>query len=237
MQIFEVIDSTQLEAQRQIDAKGVIPEDIILAYEQTNGLTAHQNKTWNSKKGDFLASFIYYLPTFDEKTIKHTLFVCGLAIREVLLKQSPQLNLQLKWVNDVIVDEKKICGVIESFYKNHLILGVGINLISHPEKTDHLSATDFLTETGITLKPEEVAVELNEKIKQQMNILNQYGFGAIRTKWKQSAYMLGGKLKMRDSGIVLFEDIDDNGNMIVKRENDERQVVLSSDLVECSVKE
>ena len=88
MQIFEVIDSTQLEAQRQIDAKGVIPEDIILAYEQTNGLTAHQNKTWNSKKGDFLASFIYYLPTFDEKTIKHTLFVCGLAIREVLLKQS-----------------------------------------------------------------------------------------------------------------------------------------------------
>ena len=80
-------------------------------------------------------------------------------------------------------------------------------------------------------------MELNEKIKQQMNILNQYGFGAIRTKWKQSAYMLGGKLKMRDSGIVLFEDIDDNGNMIVKRENDERQVVLSSDLVECSVKE
>ena len=177
------------------------------------------------------------MPTFDEKTIKHTLFVCGLAIREVLLKQSPQLNLQLKWVNDVIVDEKKICGVIESFYKNHLILGVGINLISHPEKTDHLSATDFLTETGITLKPEEVAVELNEKIKQQMNILNQYGFGAIRTKWKQSAYMLGGKLKMRDSGVVIFDDIDDNGNMIVRKENDEKQVILSSDLVERSVKE
>ena len=39
---------------------------------------------------------------------------------------------------------------------------------------------------------------------------------------------------MRDSGIVLFEDIDDDGNMIVKKENDEKSTILSSDDIECN---
>ena len=234
MQIFEEIDSTQFEAQRQIDVKGIIKEDIILAYTQTNGQTAHKGVSWESKKGNLLASFIYYPFNHNEHCINHLLFCCGLAIRELLLEIAPMLDVKLKWVNDVVIGNKKICGVIETLYKDHLIFGVGLNLISHPEKTSHLKATDLLAETGIKIEPVEFAERLNVKIKQQVELLNQYGFSAVRTRWKQYAYMLGKKLKMRDSGIVLFEDIDDDGNMIVKKENDERSTILSSDDIECN---
>ena len=43
MQIFEIIDSTQLEAKRQIDAKGIIMNDKLLALEQTAGITTKKN--------------------------------------------------------------------------------------------------------------------------------------------------------------------------------------------------
>ena len=234
MQIFEELDSTQFEAQRQIDVKGVIKEDIILAYTQTNGQTAHKGVSWNSKKGNLTASFIYYPFEYSEQNLKHHLFVCGLAIRELLLEIAPELDIKLKWVNDIIINNKKISGCLKMIYKNHIIFGVGVNLISHPEDTLHLKATDLLTETGITITPEEFAERLNVKIKQQVDLLNQYGFASVRTRWKQCAYMLGKKLKMRDSGIVLFEDIDDDGNMVVKKENEEMQTILSSDCVECN---
>ena len=234
MQIFETIDSTQFEAQRQIDVKGIITEDIILAYTQTNGITAHKNVAWESEKGNLTASFIYYSNECNEIELKHRLFVCGLAIRELLLEIAPTLDIQLKWVNDIVINNKKIAGCINMFYKDHLIFGVGLNLISHPEKTTHLKATNLLAESGVKIEPVKFAERLNVKIKQQVELLNQYGFSAVRTRWKQYAYMLGKKLKMRDSGIVLFEDIDDDGNMIVKKENDERSTILSSDDIECN---
>ena len=130
----------------------------------------------------------------------------------------------------------KFIGIVVAFFLCVLAPLVNITITQELVARRQIitAATNLLDESGVKVDPVEFAERLNVKIKQQVELLNQYGFSAVRTRWKQCAYMLGKKLKMRDSGIVLFEDIDDDGNMIVKKENDEKSTILSSDDIECN---
>ena len=58
IQVFNEIDSTQIEAKRQIDAVGFIADKIIVAVNQTNGITTKKGIPWQSQAGDVLMSWI-----------------------------------------------------------------------------------------------------------------------------------------------------------------------------------
>ena len=233
MQIFETIDSTQLEAKRQIDAKCTIMSDKLLALHQTAGVTTKKNIKWSAEKNNFTCSYVYNTEYLKFKEPYFAEFCSGLAVRDTILEICPDLKseVEIKWPNDILINEKKICGILAEFYKQHIIVGVGLNLISHPDKTEHFPATDLLAETGTLIEPQEFEKILNKHLERHIANLQQYGFSVIRDNWKQSAYMLGHKLILRDNSIVKFKDINDNGCLIVEKEDGTNNVVISSDEV------
>ena len=83
IQVFNEIDSTQIEAKRQIDAVGFIADKIIVAVNQTNGITTKKGIPWQSQAGDVLMSWILNVNNQNIK-INHILFCCSLAIRDIL---------------------------------------------------------------------------------------------------------------------------------------------------------
>lgn len=233
MQIFETIDSTQLEAKRQIDAKRIIMNDKLLALHQTAGVTTKKNIKWSAEKNNFTCSYIYNTEYLKFKEPYFAEFCAGLAIRDTILEICPDLksDVAIKWPNDILIKEHKICGILAEFYKQHIIVGVGLNLISHPDKTEHFPATDLLAETGTRIEPQEFEKLLNKHLERHIANLHQYGFSVIKNNWKQSAYMLGHKLILRDNSVVKFKDINDNGCLIVENEDGTNDVVISSDEV------
>ena len=233
MQIFETIDSTQLEAKRQIDAKGIVMNDKLLALHQTAGITTKKNIPWKTQRGDFNCSYVFHENYYKFQQHHHAEFCSGLAARDTILEICPDLKgvLAIKWPNDILINEKKICGILAEFYKQHIIIGVGLNLISHPDKTEHFPATDLLTETGVRIEPQEFEKILNKHLERHISNLQQYGFSVIRDNWKQSAYMLGDNLILKDNSVVKFKDINDNGCLIVEKEDGTNNVVISSDEV------
>ena len=233
MQIFEIIDSTQLEAKRQIDAKGIIMNDKLLALEQTAGITTKKNVSWKTQRGDFNCSYVFYEDYLKFGNIHFTEFCCGLAVRDTILEIYPFLKseMEIKWPNDILIGKKKICGILAEIYKQHIIMGIGVNLISYPDKTEHFPATDLLAETGIKIEPQEFEKLLSKQMEKHIANLQQYGFSVIRNNWKQSAYMLGCKLILRDNSIVKFTDITDDGCLLVEKEDGTSNVVISSDEV------
>ena len=102
-----------------------------LAYTQTEGRGRNQNK-WTSSKGNLFLSTI--IKPKSDKSLWHQLSVIvGFSIVQVLVDLGVNSNLiDLKWPNDVLVDNKKISGVLLESSDNFVIVGIGLNIIKNP---------------------------------------------------------------------------------------------------------
>ena len=243
MQMFDVIDSTQIEAKRQIDLKQIIVEDVLLANKQTSGVTTKEGIPWISCHGDLTLSMIFNIETLLKNgniSINHIPFCVGIAMYDELFKVKKQsksnFDILLKWPNDWLIkkedDEeyRKIGGVMCNDYKGHFIIGVSCNLISHPVKTQHFPATDLLSFSGIKLDNIKLAESLVKNIKINLQKLQSFGFNFIKQQWKKHAYMIGKRLVLNDNNVVIFNDITDEGYIYATKNGDAR-IVISSDEV------
>ena len=94
---------------------------------ETKGRGRNQNK-WISTKGNLFLSTI--IKPKSDKSFWHQLSVIvGFSIIQVLVDIGVNSNLiNLKWPNDILVDEKKICGILLESSDNFIIVGIGLNI-------------------------------------------------------------------------------------------------------------
>ena len=121
----------------------------VCAKIQTKGRGTH-GKDWISKKGNLFSSIFFILkdnyPPFNEFAIINSIIISDV-IKNFCTKQ----NINLKFPNDIFVNGKKICGILQETISidniNFLIVGVGINVNSNPLIQDAYQATNILSET------------------------------------------------------------------------------------------
>lgn len=124
----KTIDSTNKYA-KEFCKKNPENGTIILADEQTNGRGRFGN-TWESSKNNGLYYSIIFKKENDNlKYETLTLFIC-LGITRLLEDYS--IPSQIKWPNDILIDGKKVCGILSEFTStdsgDFIIVGIGINL-------------------------------------------------------------------------------------------------------------
>ncbi|MCK5453155.1 MAG: biotin--[acetyl-CoA-carboxylase] ligase, partial [Calditrichia bacterium] len=134
---FPSLESTNSEAKRLVVED--VPEwTVIYADLQTKG-RGRFNRQWHSPAGLGLYFSIILRPNMDLKLLNMINMRAALVIREILqtkLTQTSARNdrpVMVKWPNDVLVEGKKICGIlleseVVSQTVNSLILGIGINV-------------------------------------------------------------------------------------------------------------
>ena len=142
----------------EMAASGAADMTIITAFEQTKGRGRMERK-WITAPGTSLPMTIIIRPKEDEM-VHLNLFspLTGLAVHEGL-KRDYHIESQIKWPNDVLLNRRKISGILcetqwEGDRLNALILGVGINLLhgSAPEITDlNYPASSVEDETGMII--------------------------------------------------------------------------------------
>lgn len=125
----ESIDSTNLEAMRQ--AKAGAPEGLcIVAREQTQG-RGRLERTWQSPKDAGLYFSIVLRPQFELGRWPLIGLMSALAVSDAL-SRTFDLHADIKWPNDVCVNERKLCGILSETVETGVgmaaIVGIGINL-------------------------------------------------------------------------------------------------------------
>ena len=144
-----------------------------------------------------------------------------------------KMTIQNKWPNDLLVNEKKVAGLLLSSKISQkdcefVILGIGLNLASNPDKT--MFPASNLEENGINLSQTEALTNfLNEFEKLYENWLN-YGFSGIRKLWLKEAYRLNEEISVKDGEKFtqgIFKDLDEDGNLILETENGVKKVSAS----------
>jgi BirA family biotin operon repressor/biotin-[acetyl-CoA-carboxylase] ligase len=121
----------------------------IYAKKQTEGRGTY-GKNWVSDEGNLFGTIFFPLkggyPPFNEFSI-----INPIIISSVIENFCKKENITFKWPNDVFVNQKKICGILQELItvnsRKFLIIGIGLNIISNPKIKTKYQATNILFET------------------------------------------------------------------------------------------
>ena len=129
---YQVLDSTNEEAKRLL-AQGYGHGTVVEALEQTKG-KGRKGRTWVSAKGEGLYFSLIVEPQDSGERAAGLTLVMAMAICRALEEVLPFHKIQIKWPNDLIINRKKVCGILAELILDGakiqgVILGAGINLL------------------------------------------------------------------------------------------------------------
>lgn len=93
------------------------------------------------------------------------------------------LKLGYKWVNDIMINNLKVSGILIEIFKDFIILGIGVNLNNSPQ---HFPST-CLAEHGIVINPSDFLMLILEGIEPLISEWHTFGFTPIRQQWLKMA--------------------------------------------------
>ena len=121
----------------------------VCAEKQTKGRGTH-GKKWISNKGNLFGSIFFPLekdyPKFNEFSL-----INPIIISNVIGKFCNKRKLSFKWPNDILINKKKICGILQELItlngKKFLIIGIGLNVLTNPKINAKYKATNIFAES------------------------------------------------------------------------------------------
>jgi len=213
---YKEVSSTNKEALDLIE-KGISNETIIITDKQTEG-RGRTGKSWISPEGNFYASLIINQET-DVSKLTELTFVTAVAVGNTLLSFIVDSNVQYKWPNDVLIDDKKISGILleKKSNSNWIIIGIGINVNHAPlSGTTCISNYDESVSNIDLLK--ELIINFNKLRKQWL--FNE--FHAIREMWLTRAFKMNKQITIKLADKLyegIFADIDKSGKLVLQQKD------------------
>lgn len=151
----EQVDSTNSELVRR-ERIAAQPHLTVLATLDQRGGRGRLGRTWSAAPGSALAASVLIRPdAIPVERLGALTLLGGLAAREAIAGELPDRVVSLKWPNDVLVDGRKIAGVLAEFEPAHggVVLGVGINTAMGPDELPVPTATSIRIESGQNAVP------------------------------------------------------------------------------------
>ena len=219
LKIYHDIDSTNNEAKRiELDKDF----HVIIAEKQTKG-RGRLGKKWSSPNSGNI--YMTICTENDLSKIPISL-ITGLICKKAINKISNKSIIMLKWPNDILLNDKKIGGILveSEVYKKKIrtIIGIGINIKIKKEE----SWWGDLSEFSIEAKRNEL---INQILSDFIEKSDKLDFNWM-DEWKNSCIHMNKKIKINNGDTfekeAIFLGVDKNGNAIVK--TDQGKELISS---------
>ena len=165
---FDSIDSTNNEAKRRAEA-GAGQGLMLIAEEQTAG-KGRRGHSWSTPAGCAISMSLLLKPDIEPSSAAMLTLVTALAVNKAL-RENTGLDVKIKWPNDMVVNGKKLCGILtemsaEIGYINHVVIGIGMNVNNDrfPEGAEN-TATSLMLELGRPVQRAQIAAAILEKFE------------------------------------------------------------------------
>ncbi len=235
-ELWPEIDSTNTRAIQL--AKDDAPSGtIVLARKQTSGRGRH-GRIWQSPQDAGIYASFVLRPTCAKEDIPLYTLALGVAASRAILSVTG-VEVGLKWVNDLVVGQKKLGGILAELITSNspaLILGIGINLELQkkdiPEElVNHI---EWLTNiTGSAVDPNHLIAELAQNLEEVSNNISNGNKSQILDAWRKHSVTLGKEVQVisaagNKTGTAL--DIDESGALIVQTTSGERLTLHAGEI-------
>ena len=235
---FETLPSTSAEALAL--ARTGEPGGLwITAGEQSRG-RGRRGRAWTTGHGNLAASLLLIDPS--PVPVSATLsFVAGIAVHQAVADVGGATlaeRLSLKWPNDLLLDGAKVAGILiegERLQDGRfaVVVGIGVNCVSHPDIDGPVPASDLLSR-GIPVEAEALFGRIATHMAAEVARWNRgAGFPAIRSAWLARCTGIGSAIRVSLPDRVVdgrFADLDADGRLILVQSDGTREVVTAGDV-------
>ena len=198
---------------------------VISAVRQTKG-RGRRGRQWIGMEGNLYFTYNLQIPS---KELSKYVCLIGLSLAKTIQGFSRNKKVQIKWPNDVFIEEKKVTGILlESIKDDNWAIGIGVNIVDSPVLTDQPYCATSLKENQIKTDRITFLHNFLAEFTKDMEIYKQQGFHKIKEQWLEKAYKLGQEITIRNEQIIkkgVFLTLDDNGYLILKTKQGEEKII------------
>jgi BirA family biotin operon repressor/biotin-[acetyl-CoA-carboxylase] ligase len=233
---FESLNSTNLEA---IDraTKGAPEATCVVAAEQTAGRGRFERR-WVSPRGAGLYLSIVLRPELAPQAWPLITLMSAIAVSDALAK-AYGVKADIKWPNDLLLDEKKFCGILAETVDTNdgrvIVVGMGVNLGADSFPPELESATSL--EAALGYKP-DLEVVLNAILdsfgRHYVELVTGKGAETIIQEWcAASSYCQGKRVRVTDgpqSFLGTTRGLQEDGALRVETDEGDVRIVRAADV-------
>ena len=210
------------------------PEGLVVqALRQTAG-KGRRGRVWDSPEGNLYLSVLLRPRCALQEACFYS-FAAALAVYDALAELRGEKDLQFKWPNDVLIDGKKISGIlleaapVEQGLVEWVVLGVGINVASHPDVTAY--PTTSLAQEGALASVDAVRRAFLKSLHHWCLTLRHDGFNPVRRAWLADARRGPMSVKVPSGEVEgAFGGLDDRGGLILRLADGSEKVIQTGDV-------
>lgn len=239
--IYEV-DSTNSELKRRVSASNVEMCSAVIAERQTAG-RGRKGRTWMNTADALMMSISIPVLTLNPDEIPMISHAASLAVFNSISQLEgfcDSTDTGIKWPNDILLDGKKVCGILSEISTNscgipHAIIGIGIN-VNAESFPDGMMQPVISVRRFIGRSVDKYALgkyAVNEVLKKTSMVANNEGIALIE-EYKHKCITIGKAITIypnfSDPYEAVAESIDNFGRLIVIKHDGTMNALDSADV-------
>lgn len=207
--------SSTMDAARELARNGAPHGTIVVAAKQLKG-RGRMNRVWVSPKGGLYASFIVR-PHRAIEEIPQLSLVAGLSVAEAI-RDIAKLHPAIRWPNDLLLQDQKVCGILVEACHGAVIIGIGINVSTNPRELPP-EAISLKACAAASTDIEALMVAVCRHLSAWYAVWSTSSFAPIREALRPWIGLFGRVVRVR-AGTHQFEgtavDLDEAGQLVIR---------------------
>lgn len=223
---YEETDSTNTRAKAEGEMGGC--HGALFVADQQNAGKGRRGRTWQSPAGSSIYMSVLLRPEFDPAEAPMLTLIMAYSAA-MALKEEEEIQARIKWPNDLVLNKKKICGILtemsaEVDYINYVVIGIGINANTEtfPEEIAG-TATSLKIESGERVQRAGLIAAVMKKFEEYYEEFCRVGdLSFLLDGYNQILVNLGREVCVLEPGAqynAVALGINEKGELLVRRED------------------
>ncbi|MBQ4572605.1 MAG: biotin--[Clostridia bacterium] len=221
---------------KKLGSQGEKENTLVIALSQTGG-RGRMGRSFYSPNGTGIYFSLLLHPEFSAEKSLFLTVMAAVSVAETVMKYNKK-DVKIKWVNDIYIDGKKVCGILTEGAINsnkkldYAVVGIGINVVApencFPDDIKDIATAIFPGNTEEYIKEKIVADVVNRFFRMYSGADKDY----IR-RYKEYSYLTGKEINIisgDNTRHATVLGITDECHLLVKNENDEIEEISSGDV-------
>ncbi len=242
IQFFEEIDSTNTQA--KLYAEQGEESGTLFVAEKQNGGRGRRGHNWISPAGSGIWMTLLLRPDIEPANASMLTIVSAMAVTSAIKREANEqgvdIECQIKWPNDVVVNKKKMCGILTEMSAqmeavNYVVIGIGINVnTTHFDDEIKATASSLYVETGKHFKRSRIIVFFAEEFNKYYNIfMEKQNLSGLKDDYNK---MLANKdnivkiINKEETFTGTALGINDKGELEVVKEDGSHTMIVSGEV-------
>lgn len=233
---YDEIDSTNNEA-KKLAREGCLEGTVVIADCQKSG-RGRLGRVWDSPPGEGIWMSLILRPHLLPTYASQLTLVAGNSMCEAISKVTG-LKAKIKWPNDIVVNSKKVCGILTEMSTqmeciDYVIIGIGVNVNTAAFKEELPYATSLLLEGHQEYSRKAVVAAFLECFEADYDqYLTYQSLSFLKERYEKNCITLHQKVKLigrADNLVAEAVGITDEGSLVVKKEDGKLEEVSTGEV-------